>query len=195
MAPALDNKKEVRAFIKEHTVTYKFRGTPQRFLPISALDAVTQREVIRHVLEQDEKITLSDREHDELIERIYDKGRKLFATCVMCGKMKYLKAMLDNGLTDADLPLNETKFGVLAKKGEFVDNFMENQKRFNTIFFPKDDIQNLDDDNSDRFTIPIHFEEKDGNRKGRGAFGEVWMIKIHPDQRSFPCVRMRILLN
>ncbi|KAF2692085.1 kinase-like protein [Lentithecium fluviatile CBS 122367] len=185
---ALDNANSVLDFIDKHTVDdYQFRDRAQSFLPKSALDMVTQREVIQHILAQDENVILSNDEHDALVERIYTKARKLFAICVMCGKAEYLKAMLDNGLTDNDLPLGKSKFGSLTRKGGFPNCFIAMQSYIETIFFIKDEFKKLDDGNSGGFSIPIHFDESKENMKGKGAFGEVWIIKIHPDQRSFSC--------
>jgi hypothetical protein len=186
----LNNKNDVRTFIRSNTVNYKFRGQPQKFLPKSALDTITARNVIRQIIAQDKKIILNNQEQEQLVNRVFRNGRKLFATCVDIDKsMKYLKAMLDNGLTDASLPLGEDKFGSLSQKGGFVDSFVAAQKRFHTIFLDES-FQKLIDDISDRFSIPIHFEEIEAHFKGEGAFGSVYQVKIHPDQRSFPCVSM-----
>jgi hypothetical protein len=188
---SLNNKNDVRAFIRTYTIKYKFRGQPQKFLPRSALDTITTRNVIRQVIAQDKKIIPNNHEQEQLVDRVFRNGRKLFATCVDIDKsMKYLVAMLDNGLTDANLPLGEDDFGSLSQKGGFADSFVAAQKRFHTVFLDEY-FQELIDDLSDCFSIPIHFEEIEAHLKGKGAFGSVYKVTIHPDQRSFPCVRMR----
>jgi hypothetical protein len=190
MATSLNDKNSVRAFIKKNLVSYKFRSQPQRFLSNSALDTVTDREVIRQIVAQDKKMILNNQDQERLVDRIHDDGRKLFIiTCVSCDKsVKYVKVMLENGLTDKNLPLGENDFGSLSEKGSFVENFMGAQKRFNTVRFHENDFIKLDDDLSDYFSVPIHFEDIPANFKGKGAFGEVYKVKIHPDQRSFSCV-------
>lgn len=185
------SKSDVREFIRSHMVSYKFRGYPQKFLPRSALDTITKRAIIRQVIAQDKKMILNHHEQEEMVDRVYRCGRKIFATCVDCDKsMKHVLAMLDNDLTDESLPLSEDDFGSLSQKGAFVNSFVSAQKRFNTVFFSENQFAELDDNLSDRFSIPIHFEEIEAHFKGKGAFGAVYQVKIHPDQRSFSCVRM-----
>lgn len=190
MSHPLKNKPEVDAFIDRHMVTYKFRNHPQKFLPRSAVNAITELAVIRHIVQQD-KVVLSNQEQEELVNRIYKQGRKLFAICMYCDKpIKYVMAMLENGLTDADLPLEKHEFGSLSEKGAFVRIFMAAQKHFNTVYLEEDQFQELVDDVADSFSIPINFEDTTANFKGEGAFGAVYQVKIHPEQRTFKCVCM-----
>ncbi|KAL5415622.1 hypothetical protein PMIN03_002583 [Paraphaeosphaeria minitans] len=188
MAKSMNNKDDVCDYMEAHTVTFNFRGQPQRFLPRSALEYATRKDVVQKIVAQDKETILNNREQAELVDRIVRAGRKLFAICVHCGvTMQHLKVMLDNGITDKRLPLSKDDFGSLKEKRFFVANFIANQKQYNTISLSVDSIQRLDDLQSDRFTIPIEYEEIEANYKGKGAFGTVWKVRIHRDHRSFIC--------
>jgi hypothetical protein len=192
MAYPLNNKNDVQVFIESHLVSYKFRSQPQLFLPSSALDTITTRDVIRKLIELDTKVVVNNEEQKQLVDKIYRHGRKIFATCVYCDKsMAHVRAMLDNGLTDKRLPLRKTDFESLSQKGGFVNSFIATQKHFHTVFFGEDEFEELNEDLADRFSIPINFEESKAHFRGRGAFGDVYQVTIHSDQRSFPCVRIR----
>jgi hypothetical protein len=104
MSVALDNKKDVCKFMDDHLVEYSFRGQPQEFLPSSALDKVTRKEVVRRLVAQDKYVVLSNSEELQLVDRIVESGRKLFAICVHCDQnLQHLKVMMDNGITDGRL--------------------------------------------------------------------------------------------
>lgn len=190
MAGSINNPDGVYEYMEDHMVTFNFRGQPQRFLPRSALAHVTRKEVVQKVVAQDKDTILNDHDQALLIDRIVKDGKRLFAICVHCdASMQHLKAMLDNGITDARLPLSRNDFASLKAKRGFVGNFIANQKHFNTKSFALDSNQRLDDLQSDRFTIPIDYEEIEANYKGKGAFGTVWKVRIHRDHHSFICVR------
>jgi len=171
-------------------VAYNFRGQPQEFLPWSALNEVTRKEVVQKIVAQDKDVVLNNREQVDFVDRIVECGRRLFAICVHCDStMQHLKVILDNGITDRQLPLSKDDFGSLGDKRAFVRSFISNQKHFNTINLTVDSILKLDDVQSDRFTMPIDYEEVEANYKGKGAFGTVWKVRIHRDHRTFACVR------
>lgn len=68
-----------------------------------------------------------------------------------------------------------------------MDSFVAAQKHFITVNLEEGQFQELVDDIADRFSIPINFEETSANFKGEGAFGQVYQVKIHPEQRTFEC--------
>lgn len=186
----LNHRDGVCDYMEDNMVFFNFRGQPQQFLPVSALNRVTQKDVVEKIIAQDKDLVINEHDEAQFIDRILKCGRKLFAICVHCdATMQHLKVMLDNGITDARLPLSKEDFGNLKEKRGFVRNFTANQKHFNTISLSTDSIQKLDDLQSDRFTIPIDYEEIEANYKGKGAFGTVWKVRIHPDHHSFICVR------
>ncbi|KAF2441713.1 kinase-like protein [Karstenula rhodostoma CBS 690.94] len=188
MPASMNNTEDVCDYMEDHMVTYNFRGQPQQFLPRLALEKVTRKEVVQKIVAQDKDIVLNNREQTKLVDQIVRVGGRLFAICVNCGTtMQHLKVMLDNGITDERLPLSKDDFGSLKEKRTFVKGFIGNQKHFNTISFPVDSIQRLNDLQSDLFTIPIDYEELEANRKGKGAFGTVWKVRIHSEHRSFTC--------
>jgi hypothetical protein len=190
MSAALNNKNDVCKFMDDNMVDYSFRGQSQEFLPSSALDEVTRKEVVQRLVAQDKCVVLSNSEEVQLVDRIVESGRKLFAVCVHCDlDLQHLKVMLDNGITDERLPLCKNDLGSLKDKRGFVQSFIRSQKLFNTIMFSTDSIQKLGDLQPDGFTIPIDYEETEANYKGKGAFGTVWKVKIHGDHRNFACVR------
>lgn len=183
---SLANTNDVFDYMEDHMVTYNFRGQPQRFLPDAALDKVTGRAVIQRIIAQDQTLVQNIIEQSQFVDDVYQKGRRLFAICVYCDQaLSYLKAMLENDLTDVSLPLKDNDFGSLNQHRKFVRSFTANQKHFNTIYLSEGSILKLDDRLSDRFSIPIDYEEKPASFKGRGAFGEVWEVKIHSDQHPF----------
>lgn len=182
----MNNKDDVYDYMEGHMVLYNFRGQPQQFLPRSALEEVTRKEVVQKIVAQDKDTVLNNRQQTELVDRIVKVGRKLFAICVHCdATMQHLRAMLDNGITDKRLPLSKDDFGSLKDKRAFVTTFISNQKHFNTKYLSVDSVQRFDDLQSDRFTIPIDYEEVEANYKGKGAFGMVWKVRIHRDHHSF----------
>ncbi|KAF2635940.1 hypothetical protein P280DRAFT_522706 [Massarina eburnea CBS 473.64] len=187
MDTKFNSKSDVYDYMEDNMFTCKFRGTPHEFLPRSHLETVTGKSTIERVVKGDDLIMLNSRELSVFVEQVHLHGRRLFAICVYCDiSMGALKVMVDNGLTDTRLPLGNDDFGSLDRHRGIVKVFTANQKHFNTAFFLENRIQELDDRISYR-SIPIDFEECPANFKGRGAFGEVWKVKIHPDHRGFSC--------
>ncbi|KAF2256345.1 hypothetical protein BU26DRAFT_19750 [Trematosphaeria pertusa] len=97
--------------------------------------------------------------------------------------MTCLKALLDNGHTDAKVPLTLDDCPRERHKRKFVTGFLVHQKRFNTPYFAHESSQSLDDR-----VIPIWLDESRSNMRGKGAFGEVYPARIHRDHHSLSCV-------
>lgn len=168
-------------------VTLSFKGQAQVFLPKSAFDTVTNKDVISRLISKDEDLYLNPQEEAELVTRVHQEGRKLFATCVYCDlPMTCLKALLDNGHTDAKVPLTLDDCPRERHKRKFVTGFLVHQKRFNTPYFAHESSQSLDDR-----VIPIWLDESRSNMRGKGAFGEVYPARIHRDHHSLSCVSMQ----
>lgn len=187
MPPPLENKSAVIEYIDANMVEFNFRDNPQMFLPQPHLDEITKPSVIRNVIKHE--LALNNNDLEALVKEIYERGRKLFATCVYCSAtMEYLKVMLENRLSDSHLPLGKPEdFGSLSKFPS-TRHFISMQAHFNTIYLSKDSFEGLDNRKSNWFTLPIDYEESEANTKGKGAFGTVYMCKIHRDHRSFECV-------
>jgi len=184
---SLINPTKVYDYLKEHMESFTFRANAQLFLSGKALHEITQRTVIERIISEDKEMMLSSQEAVSFIGKVHQTACKLFATC-MYSEMppSYLKHLLDRGLSDDDFPLVDGKHPVWSEKflRPSVRHFLENQKRFNAIFFEPDSFQSLDDSRP----MPIAFDEEVASLLGRGAFGEVWKVRIHGDQHSFDCV-------
>ncbi|ORY12267.1 kinase-like domain-containing protein [Clohesyomyces aquaticus] len=170
-------------FIEDRTVTYNFRGHDQEFLPKDALEEVTARQNIEEAVLRDANLRLNPQERNKLIDTISTKAPKLFATCLYCNfPMKFLKGLLDTGRTDGSLPLAKGDCPDPEYERGFKTTFWGNQKRFNAPFFPLDFHKSL----AVGVPIPIQFDEEPENLKGKGAFGVVSKVRIHPSHHSFP---------
>lgn len=185
MADSLSNADDVCDYVDDNLVTYSFSSHPQKFCPTKVFDEITRSHVIHDLVSKQFGLILNNQEQADLIARISGSGRKLFAICVYNGiPLDFLKAMLDNGLTDESLPLTKPQFGSLKQQRLLVNGFLEGQKYFNTRSFAANTHYRLDERSSDGFSIPIDKEEM----KGEGAFGKVWQVRIHPDYHNFSCV-------
>jgi hypothetical protein len=185
---SLTNTTEVYNYLVKHMTSLTFRANAQHFLPGKALHEVTQRTVIEHIISKDKEMALSSHEAGRFINIVHQTACKLFATCMYCEMPpSYLKHLLDGGLSDDDFPLIADKHPVWSEKYSrpSVRHFLDNQKRFNAVFFEPDSFKDLDDSRP----IPVDFDEEEPNLLGKGAFGEVWKVRIHRDQHSFDCVR------
>jgi hypothetical protein len=188
MPPSLTNLVEVYEHLENQMENFTFRAHAQKFLPRKVLQEVTQRTVIELIISKDREMALSSQETLRFINNVHQTACRLFATCIYCETpLSYLKYLLDGGLSDKDFPLDADKHPVWSPKHQraSVKCFLENQKRFNAVFFEPDSFQSLDDS----CPIPIAFDEDVSSLLGRGAFGEVWKVRIHGDQHSFVCVR------
>ncbi|CAI6338060.1 unnamed protein product [Periconia digitata] len=185
MDPLLNNKADVIKYMNRNMVRNKFEGHLQRFLPASKLEVVTSLEVIRNLVVEDQELILNNQEKANLPDRISHFGRKLFAICVFQEiPLLFLKAMLDNGLTDRSLPLSEEQFDSLISNRKMVKDFTDDQKHFNTMFFKENCNESMDEETSDQLSMPIDYNGSK-NLIGRGAFGAVYDVRIHPDHHNF----------
>lgn len=172
--------------MNDQIVTTEFRGEDQEFLPTPDFDIVTDEAVIHTVVWKDEKLFLGQKERAAMVSQISQEGRKMFATCVYSGlPMTFLKALFDDGLNDCRLPFKEGDAPGQKNSQKFRATFMKNQKIFNVAFFKRSSEQILDGG----IRKPIGYDESEDKMLGRGAFGDVYKISIHPSQRSFTSVR------
>lgn len=182
MPPTFANIDDVFTHIQGNIVQTIFRGEQQRFLRKAAFDEITTKETIRLVAVEDEALFLDEETLDQFVDRVAKDGKRLFATCVQGSlPMTCLQLLLENGLTDKNMPLTKDDFPGKKLKRNFVGSFLPNQALFNTAFFDLDKIQDLTG-----LTKPIIHDE---NRLiGKGAFGAVYTIQIHAEHRSFTSV-------
>ncbi|CAO2658700.1 Nn.00g064230.m01.CDS01 [Neocucurbitaria sp. VM-36] len=183
MSPPFSDTEEVYEFMQDNMVKdWRFRGVIQEFLPKPALDKVTTKEVIELVVSKDDKFFLTGQALEDFVAKVHEEGTIMFVTCFFAAlDMNVLKALLDIGLTDKDLPLTEECCANhKLKRRPIFTAFRDNQKRFHTAYLGLNSNQNLDG-----ITVPINFDEDLSYLLGRGAFGDVWDVEIHKDHRSF----------
>ncbi|KAF3034086.1 hypothetical protein E8E12_005727 [Didymella heteroderae] len=182
MLPTFDNVAQVRAYMNDHLKDTEFRGETQEFLPTPDFNIVTSEGVIRTVISKDEKLFLGHKDRAALILKISQEGRKMFATCVYGSlPMTCLKALFDDGLSDCRFPFKIGDAPGQKDNQKFIAAFIKNQKIFNVAFFARSSEQILDGG----IRKPIDYDESEDAMLGKGAFGEVYKIGIHPGQRSF----------
>lgn len=176
-------------FIVKHTATYNFKGHKQKFLPKEALDQASQRNIIEaFVLQSPLGSSLSD--VHSFVDQVHSRARKLFLTCIYSDlDMSLLKGLIENELTDNDLPLSENDCPNPKDQRGFESRFLNNQGLFNPVIFNMNSVQVLDD----ACPIPIDLPGGLTCLLGKGAFGEVYRIKIHKDCYSFVCCKLYAL--
>ncbi|KZM23618.1 uncharacterized protein EKO05_0007461 [Ascochyta rabiei] len=182
MDPKLENAAEVLDYMDEHMATTEFRGETQKFLPNPNFDIVTSERVIRNLVSKDRQLYIGELENEEFVHRVRREGRKMFATCIF-GEfpLTCLKALFEDGLSDAKFPFEEKDCPGQIKKRKFCGSFIGNQKLFNPAYLHTNSEQKWDG----RVTKPIEYSESKSALLGQGAFGDVYEIRIHPSQRSF----------
>ncbi|KAF2797929.1 kinase-like protein [Melanomma pulvis-pyrius CBS 109.77] len=173
--------------IEESTERRKFRSCEQTFLPKRTFEAITQENVIKQIISKDpisEDPTLTPQEKDRFVTKVHQDGPRLFVTCIYsCMPMSWLKRLLESR-SDKDFPLTADQcpdWSTQDQRRRFMSCFLVNQKRFNAPFFELDSFQKLDDN----YPMPIDFHEDGIYLLGKGAFGEVWKVRIHKDHHSF----------
>ncbi|KAL6707156.1 hypothetical protein ACN47E_004703 [Coniothyrium glycines] len=188
----MDNKFEdidaIRDFVEERTETMHFRGEEQNFLPKVDFETITTLAVIRLAVFDDSKLAMvkNEESREKFAKVVHEKARVLFTMCVVglqsSFPMLVLNGLMNEGLTDASLPLNRNSLASCTNK-ELTKEFKQiydKQKLFRTAYFALNSYQNLDG-----VTKPVKLEEGLSNILGKGAFGEVFRIEIHPQHRQF----------
>ncbi|KAF1928584.1 kinase-like protein [Didymella exigua CBS 183.55] len=104
----------------------------------------------------------------------------MFATCIYAElSLTCVKALFDHGLNDYKFPFKEEDCPAHEEKGKFKSKFLQNQKLFNPPYLRLNSTQIW----NNLTAKPLQLDE--GKLLGRGAFGDVYKVWIHPDQRSF----------
>jgi hypothetical protein len=185
MATVIRNTEQAANLMHSSMETMVFRGEPQVFLPGSILLRVVTKEVILDYISQGNNLFPDYSQQDVFVERVIRKTPKIFAICVL-GELSVsdFKSLVDLKLTDENLPLDESHRPETCTERRFSQRFIEHQKKFNTVFFKLSSYHSL----NSNWSKPIRFDEDPSNRIGKGAFGEVWSIELHPDHRAFSSV-------
>ncbi|KAF3052407.1 hypothetical protein E8E11_001850 [Didymella keratinophila] len=182
MQPLCTGIDDVIEYMDSHMTTVTFRGEEQTFLPRPNFDLVTSEAVIRSCVSRDGNLCLGHQEQNDFVHKICTEGRKMFATCVY-GELPLtcVKTLFESGLTDAKFPFREEDCPLQKYKRRFKACFLENQKLFNSAYLDLNSEQEWDG----RVAKPVGLDERRSSLLGQGAFGDVYKIWIHPDQRSF----------
>jgi hypothetical protein len=184
MAFELGDPQSLFDYIESQWQNIKFKDHTQTFLPKSVFDQITNMETITAMVAQDDELQLSPEDTLAFADRVHHEAPKLFANCVCSGlSLKFLRDLLDCGLTDESIPLKNENCPGRAYTIAF-QAFRRSQKQFNVPFFGLNSVQQLDDN----FAMPISLDEDSKSLRGKGAFGEVYEVTIHGDYYFFPYV-------
>jgi hypothetical protein len=170
-------------FIDDNWKKYNFKENPQQFLPRKALDEATTIPIIEEFVRRGD-LGLSPSEAVSFAHRVNSGAPKLFILCIYCDLgMKFLKGLIDKQLTDDNLPLSANDCPIPKQQRHFNSAFLTNQKCFKVATFNMNSDQAL----NNTCTIPIEHTDNRKSLLGKGAFGEVYKIKIDKDYYSFVC--------
>lgn len=185
MADSPTNTQELWDYMFNHMRNdMDFGSIDQDFLPRTAFEAATSRDVIRKIVAQDEELFMTTKDQEDFVRNVYQHGRKLFAICVYSElPMTCLKTLLDDKITDAMIPITGDQCRSIKHKKKIVTTFLPNQKRFHSAYFAMDDMQSL----TKGMSIPIDYSTSK-SKLGKGSFGDVWKVQIHPDHCGFSSV-------
>ena len=132
---------------------------------------VTSRDTIRDIITQDPRTPAHEK--DNLIARVQDRARKLFAMFVYAGlSMNCLKTILDRGYTDDSLPLKNIQ-NCHPQCGVEFHIFITNQGGFMAAEFMEPGQHQKFHPN---VVVPIHFwptDKKEGDSKRHTISNEV----------------------
>lgn len=185
MATVLDDVEQVLEYMDAHMKTTIFRGEEQIFLPTPNFNVVTAEAVIRALVLKDDDLYLGE-EEESFVRKVLAEGRKMFATCIYADlSLTCVKALFDFGLNDQKFPFKEEDCPAHKNKRKFRLNFLENQKRFNPAYLRLNSTERW----NNLTAKPLQLDEGKPSLLGQGAFGDVYKVWIHPDQRSFSSVR------
>lgn len=183
------------------------------------LELIASRESIRKVVEEDKSQFVSGADTDQLVSSVFKDARILFAMCVYVRlSMVCLKALIDRGIDDGKLPMDEDHICHPDCGREFIDDLLKRQGSFRAAEFNQlGEHQHFDP----QVVIPLHYHpnspeegsllqqdqpsverqsgtDRDRSRCGYGSFSEVFRVKIDEDQHKlsevlgslFTCTRL-----
>jgi hypothetical protein len=159
MLPTLADAAEACEYLYENMETFVFRAYAQRFLPKQKLDEFTEKSNIERLILSDKDLPLDLAKKAEFAEQVFEKGPKLFATCIYSEMpMSYLKHLFDGGLSDQDIAsaIDERYSWMPRCSRSSVNHFTDNRKLFNAACFKTDSFQTLDANRA----MPVAFDEE-----------------------------------
>ena len=160
----------------------------RRFLPRRALENASQRQIVLRVIKEDptlDGVVTSIKEKEEFAEDVFSNARKLFLACIYCElPMRCLRMFLESSITDERLPLSEKECPEDYKR-VYKNAFLSSQHLFLAPSFELGRSRNFTYDKIE--IIPISYAES--KPSGKGGFGSVYPITIHPDHHTLHPVR------
>jgi hypothetical protein len=187
--------------------TMKRASGGKRYVPHASLMKFTSTSNIREIIMQDSGLKLGPEEKEEYIRNVQSKAATLLAMCVLARlRMTCLKKLLDNGCSDASLPLEDSHcchsrcradFGTLVdRQGGFVaarfDTVGEHQNFEYRIVIPmqywpvnKDEDAFVTKGRANDVEYDRLCAEKNSVKQnaccGQGAYSTVYRVRIDPD--------------
>jgi hypothetical protein len=151
----------------------------KRFIPHHALESILTPEQIRIAMKESgvEATSL-----DEMANTIWNKARKIFAILVLIDETKLIAKFLgEDGYLeseiDARLPFDGSYLERLVGNKDFVRNFRETQLEFVAPIFSGGILPRV-------LTKEIILPFMENEPIGRGGFGNVSRIRIHPAHQT-----------
>lgn len=150
---AATKRSEIQALMKR-------ASDGRRYIPRTVLMRFTSPDNIREIIVQDPRLYMEPKEKEDFILSVQKKASCLLAMCVLAGlKMSCLKTLLDNGRSDATLPLDDGHCCHPRCAPDF-DNLVEKQGGFRTANF---DTVGQHQEFDPNVVIPIHYQPVDSN--------------------------------
>ncbi|KAF2184448.1 kinase-like protein [Zopfia rhizophila CBS 207.26] len=170
-------------YMSDSMVKLVFSHASQEFLPKGALKKVTDKAVIERVVSEDQDFCRHIQDLAGFVRKVHDEAAKLFAIClysIIQRPLEFLRDLLEANLTDARLPLARKDCPNFKRSRELEVQFLSNQKKFIVTYFDLAQHQDLDYNAS----MPVEYIKE--YQLGKGAYGKVYEVRIHPDQHGFP---------
>jgi len=156
------------------------------FIPADAIDKILTEQAIHEELDRITDLSTSD--ISIASHKIWEHARKTFGILVSIGKGRLISSFLNEGITDADLPINipngasQQKEWIASIKtfggwpSRELDDFRRVQWYFLAPIFTSARTQHYELD--DNCVMPFI---KDTEHEARsGGFSDVWEVVIHP---------------
>jgi serine/threonine protein kinase len=173
------------------------------FIPVDAIDRILTEQAIHEEL--DRSTDLSAWDISLTSHKIWEHARKIFAILMSIGKGSLVSSFLNEGITDANLPINIPKGSSQQKEwitpiksfgswsSRELDDFRRVQWYFLSPIFTNARTQHYELD--DNCVMP--FIKDTEHEAQSGGFGDVWEVVIHPaHQKLFDSVSQFIsILN
>lgn len=166
-------------------ITSIFGGAERNFLPAEALQTFTSEEIIRWIIEISELRFLPEQQKNVIITTLHRTSRRVFAIWAYCNlSVDVLNVLIERSITDEKLPLNEDHVNELgldiSQKRKLTTQFITNQSKFLVVFFAPNEHKEWTLD----WSIPIRYEREKGIC-GKGAFSEVYVVRVHQGHHGF----------